>query len=350
MSELTVTLSDLQPPLPIARWTRRPTNARSKTLRVAFLGRSGEVTQLRRAIGTLPPAERPDRRQSDQRSGRGDGSATCAARQSRLRATRIRSANSRKRSTSRFPSIARRDRLDPPDAARDARCVRVLSRAAVSRSCSVPKSRRTTTTSTRSTSRPTIRRAKASTRSGSPIAAAAPAHVADADSHDAAASSADRHRRARQMLSPRCGRRAPSLSVPSNRRTAGRRRHPLRPSQGHADRHVPRALRAGSERALPPVVLSVHRTERRSRHDLSRSASGAGRHRAACAAARAGSSSAAREWSIPTCLREVGYDPDVVHGLGLRLRHRAPRAGALRDRRHPPLRRERSRLSRATCS
>ncbi|MBV8372365.1 MAG: phenylalanine--tRNA ligase subunit alpha, partial [Candidatus Eremiobacteraeota bacterium] len=28
-------------------------------LRIAYLGRSGEVTQLRRAIGTLPPAERP---------------------------------------------------------------------------------------------------------------------------------------------------------------------------------------------------------------------------------------------------------------------------------------------------
>ncbi len=28
--------------------------------RLAFLGRSGEITQVRRAIGTLPPAERPD--------------------------------------------------------------------------------------------------------------------------------------------------------------------------------------------------------------------------------------------------------------------------------------------------
>ena len=38
---------------------RRTTTKRSRTSRVRFLGRSGEITLVRRSIGTLPAAERP---------------------------------------------------------------------------------------------------------------------------------------------------------------------------------------------------------------------------------------------------------------------------------------------------
>lgn len=59
MGQLTDTLSTLE-----SRFTEAVAHARDEreldALRIAFLGRSGEVTQLRRGIGALPPDERPD--------------------------------------------------------------------------------------------------------------------------------------------------------------------------------------------------------------------------------------------------------------------------------------------------
>ena len=55
---------------------------------------------------------------------------------------------------------------------------------------------------------------------------------------------------------------------------------------------------------LPPVVLPVHRAERRSRH---------------AAGATAGSRWAAPAWSIPTCCAAVGYDPEEVTGFAFGL-------------------------------
>ena len=63
--------------------------------------------------------------------------------------------------------------------------------------------------------------------------------------------------------------RPPSLPVPSNRRVADRTGHPLRPSRRHARRSLPAPFRIFPKRALPSVVLSVYRAQRRGQHDLS---------------------------------------------------------------------------------
>jgi len=59
LSELAIRLDDLQ--LRFSQAVAAAQNERElDAARVAFLGRSGEVTTLRRSIGTLPAAERPD--------------------------------------------------------------------------------------------------------------------------------------------------------------------------------------------------------------------------------------------------------------------------------------------------
>ncbi len=58
MSELASTLLDLQQRFRTAL-DAAPDDRELEAARVAFLGRNGEVTQLRRAIGTLPASERP---------------------------------------------------------------------------------------------------------------------------------------------------------------------------------------------------------------------------------------------------------------------------------------------------
>ncbi|HTU83797.1 MAG TPA: hypothetical protein VMF61_16865, partial [Candidatus Acidoferrales bacterium] len=58
MSELAVTLDDLRERFRTALEAASDERALDEA-RVAYLGRSGEVTQLRRAIGALPPGERP---------------------------------------------------------------------------------------------------------------------------------------------------------------------------------------------------------------------------------------------------------------------------------------------------
>ena len=83
---------------------------------------------------------------------------------------------------------------------------------------------------------------------------------------------ADRDRRAGQGLPPRRARCAASVRVPSSRRAAGRAGYPLGASQKRAHGHVPRVVRTAAGGAFPAIVLSVHRTERGGRHDLSRPA------------------------------------------------------------------------------
>jgi phenylalanyl-tRNA synthetase alpha chain len=58
MSDLTETLSEIRSRFAAALEAAHD-EAALEAARVAFLGRSGEVTLLRRRIGTLPPAERP---------------------------------------------------------------------------------------------------------------------------------------------------------------------------------------------------------------------------------------------------------------------------------------------------
>ncbi|MGH8164902.1 MAG: hypothetical protein ACREP1_11285, partial [Rhodanobacteraceae bacterium] len=59
MSELETTLAELRARFD-AEISRVSGAERLEDLRVAFLGRSGEVTLLRRSIGTLPPDARRD--------------------------------------------------------------------------------------------------------------------------------------------------------------------------------------------------------------------------------------------------------------------------------------------------
>ena len=59
MSNLDATLTSLATRFDAAVREARDAHALEE-VRVAFLGRSGEVTAVRRAIGSLPPAERPE--------------------------------------------------------------------------------------------------------------------------------------------------------------------------------------------------------------------------------------------------------------------------------------------------
>ena len=266
--------------------------------RVAYLGRSGEVTRLRRTIGTLSPAERP-----------GAGklvNETVAAMEVRFASARGGfESEAVQRDLERsvdvtFPADRAGAGIAASRAAHRRRCVRILSPARI-RGGHRPRDRtrllqlRRTEHSRRSSGARRFRFVLAHRH-----AAAAAAHVADADSHDAAASAAGRDRGSGKMFSSRRPRRAPPLSVSPNRRTARRARHSLRPSQGDAHRDVPRDIRRLAERALSAVVLSVHRTQRRGRHDLPEMQR-FGRSDAACAADPDGSNSAARGWCIPTC-------------------------------------------------
>ena len=123
----------------------------------------------------------------------------------------------------------------------------------------------------------------------------------------------------------------------------------LRPSQRRVDRTDARAVRTQARRAFPAVIFSVHGTECRDRHDVPRLRRL--RH--------------AQRRDMPH-LRRLGLDRDrrlrngaserVARGrlrsryrrrLGLRLRPRAHRNGALRDERHPRLRRKHAQLFRA---
>ncbi len=244
-------------------------DAELEAVRVAYLGRSGEITLVRRSIGTLPPAERPGAGKIDQRGGRRRWKRDLAARRTAIarRRARCRARDGDRRHVSRHRAASR------------ARCIRCAGRsrtrsatssAAASPCCSAPRSR----------PRSHLRRAE---HPGRPPgarrlrfvvparrSAAAPAHVADADPRDARAPAADRDRRPGHGLPARRGRRAPLLHVPSDRRLARRARDPLGAPQGHARRDVPRAVRAGAASAFPAVLLPVHRTERRDRHDLPR--------------------------------------------------------------------------------
>ena len=90
-----------------------------------------------------------------------------------------------------------------------------------------------------------------------------------------------------------------------------RRHHARRPARHHRGVH-PRAVRPEHQRALPPVVLPVHRAVGRVRDDVRVLR---GRRLHACARGRAGSSSAARAWSIPNVFEAVDIDPERYTGF-----------------------------------
>ena len=305
---------------------------------------------MRRGIGTLPRRRAPERRQGHQRGGRGDGSASCR-RAGAASSARRSSDRSRTRSTSRFPGPPREHRRDPSRAAHRRSTSRATSRATASPSCSAPRSRPTPTTSTRSTSRPIIRRAKGSTRStcgpdlvlrthtspmqvramrkhGPPIAIIVPGKAYRRDAIDA------RHLYMfHQVEGLMVGRgihfgHLKGMLVGMCRELFGPAADvrfrpsffPFTEPSAEIDVKCP-ACRTGTRRAQGDVT-------------------------AAPAAAAAGSRSAAAGWCIPNVLRAVGYDPDDGDGLGVRLRPGAHRDEAPRHERHPRVRRERAGLRR----
>ena len=73
MTELEASVRKLQQRFAAA--TSRVTDEQGlENVRIAYLGRNGEVTKLRRTIGTLPADERPEARKAHQRRRCRDGS------------------------------------------------------------------------------------------------------------------------------------------------------------------------------------------------------------------------------------------------------------------------------------
>ena len=105
MTDLATTLAALEDRL-TPSWPASPTNARSRSCASRFLGRSGEVTAMRRGIGALPPAERPDRGQGDQRGGRARWKRRSPSRSTRSNARALEDAAGRvdRRHVSRPPA------------------------------------------------------------------------------------------------------------------------------------------------------------------------------------------------------------------------------------------------------
>ena len=238
-------------------------------------------------------------------------------------------------------------RLDPSRSAHHRRIAAPISFATASPSSSAPKPSPITITSTRSTFPAIIRRAKASIRSGSPIRCCFA-------------------RTRRRCRFERCKRHRPPIAIVAPgkcfRRDAVDARHLFQFHQvegllvaedihfghlkGMLDRTVPRALRRRAKRALSPFVLSVHRTERRSRHDVPEMRAASGRDLQYVR--RLGVDRARRRGHGPSqrASRSRVRSRSLLR-MGLWLWRRALGLGPLRRRRHPPVRQERSRLSRA---
>ena len=204
---------------------------------------------------------------------------------------------------------------------------RTSSSASASPSWRGPRSRPSTTTSTRSTTaRRTPPRARTDTFYVSEDVGAAHAHLADAGARDGGAPAAAVRRRPRPRL-PARPRRHPHAAVPPDRGARGRRGHHARRPEGHAAALRARDLRRRARGAAAPALLPVHRADRRGRRvllQLRRQGLPAPTARAArCARARAGSRSSAPARSTRTSTRYVattaanapGYDPEKVQGF-----------------------------------
>ena len=161
-------------------------------------------------------------------------------------------------------------------------CIRSRASGASSRTCSsvsatrspkVPRSSSTGTTSKRSTSRPGIpARAMQDTlyvRLGEPEQVLLRTHTSPVQVRTMEAQTpADLRRRARPRVPARHARRAPLARVPPDRGPRRRRGHHARRPARH-DRSVhPRAVRPEHQRAVPAVVLPVHRAVGRVRDDV----------------------------------------------------------------------------------
>src|SRR5947209_9266513 len=126
------------------------------------------------------------------------------------------------------------------------------------------------------------------------------------------------------------------------RRFAGGRGRAHGTPQGHAYRHVPRALRVRTASPFSPVLFSVHRTQRGSGHHLPPLQR---RRRRMPHVRRFGMDrTRRRRHGASQRFAQRRLRPRRVFRLGVRLRRGAHGAGALRRGRHPPLFRKRRRL------
>src|SRR5439155_5888519 len=135
-----------------------------------------------------------------------------------------------------------------------------------------------------------------------------------------------------------------------------------RGSQGHARNIRARSVRTRTPDTVPPELLSLHRTQRRTRHQLRRlwrdrprtsgcavglaeACRASGRRRRVChvQADRMGRSARQRD-GTSRGLRGGRLRSGALHRLRVRRRHRAARAPEMGRRRHPTLLRERSAL------
>ena len=260
-----------------------------------YLGKAGALTELLKALGKLPAAERPAAgARINEAKGRLE--AALDARREALARARARARSSPpRRSTSRCRAAAAAPAACIRSPARWSASRRSSARSA-SRSPTAPRSRTTATTSPRSTRRRTIRRARCTTRSTSKAAtccARTPRRCR----------CATWKRTRRRSRSSRRAASIASTATPRIRRCSTRSRAcgSTRTCR-FADLKgvVTEFLRQFFERddlqgALPAVVLPVHRALGRDRHEL--------RRRRWLEIAGAGQ-------VHPNVLRTVGIDPE----------------------------------------
>ena len=298
-----------------------------------YLGRKAELpaAAARRRRARARAARRG--RQGRQRGAPGARGADRGARGASSAASELDAASRgrpRRRHAARRAAAA--DRAPARAHRHDARARRHLPRPRLHRAWRARGGDASTTTSTRSTTAPRIRRGRArdtfyvDAPDGRLRARAAHAHLADAGARDGGAPAAAVRGDPRPRLPARLRRHA-HAAVPPDRGPGGRRGHHARRSEGNAAGVRAGGVRRRARRAPAPALLPLHRAERRGRRvllPLLGEGLPAGRLRAAtCARARAGSRCSARARSTRTSTptsppprrNAPGYDPEKVQGF-----------------------------------
>ena len=205
----------------LAAIARRPTSTRSRQVRLDHAGDRSPLALANREIGALPPQARKD---AGQRVGQARGAVSQALAQPAGRARgRARGADARRGARRRHPALGPAPARRP---APDDHAVRSGSPTSswrwAGRSPRAPWSRPSGSTSTRSTSAPTTRRAPCRTPSGLDPAedatGAAHPHLAGAGAHDARRASPP------STSSAPAGSSAPTSTTPRTARSSTRSR------------------------------------------------------------------------------------------------------------------------------
>ena len=289
-----------------------------------YLGRKAELPNLLRGVAELPPEQRGTVGQGRQPGAPGARGASSRRARGELEAGELDARLAADRVDVTLPGEPPQPRRAPAPAHGDAGASsRTSSSAWASPSSRAPRSRPSTTTSTRSTTAPTHPardRDRHLLRRPTDVVAAH-AHLADADPRDGGPPAAAVRRHPRARLPPRHRRHA-HAAVPPGRGPRRRRGHHARRPQGHAAGLRARDLRRRPRRAPAPALLPVHRAARS--RSTSRAFTAAARascptaRAATSARARAGSRSSAPARSTPTSSptsTTTRYDPEKVQGF-----------------------------------